>query len=363
MPDLDRLRQMRDLDRVAVKCADLDRVAVKCATLTALRSKVLTLPLRGQMLLSGPREGSCTTRAQGGSVLDRRRSSTASRTWPSKAARSHASSEHRREGSDAHDRRERADGGAGIDRSAAHVFEGVNRTGVNPDLAGVLAGVTTVVDAGSAGAATFAAFPRHVIPNSHTEVVPFLHICQTGLATNPDIIAESSVDLDETLQVMAEHKGLIRGIKARMVSPALEIMGMRMPELAKRAARESGTRLMVHIGDTAKRYDPNVIRSCCDARQGRHPHALLSRRIRAACWTRTASWCRKRARRRTAACGSTPRTADELQLRRRPPLHRPGPAPALHQHDLTVPEAPTPWHSMVEIMTRFLGLGFSLAES
>src|SRR5262247_1503514 len=33
----------------------------------------------------------------------------------------------------------------------AHVFEGVNRTGVNPDLAGVHAGVTTIVDAGSAG--------------------------------------------------------------------------------------------------------------------------------------------------------------------------------------------------------------------
>src|SRR5205814_4490879 len=78
----------------------------------------------------------------------------------------------------------------------AHVYEGVNRTGVNPDLAGVLAGVTTVVDAGSAGAATFGAFPRYVIPNSHTEVIPFLHICRTGLATNPDIIAESSIDLD-----------------------------------------------------------------------------------------------------------------------------------------------------------------------
>ena len=67
----------------------------------------------------------------------------------------------------------------------AHVFEGVNRTGVHPDLGGVYAGVTTIVDAGSAGAATFAAFPRHIIPSCHTEVIPFLHICQTGLATMP----------------------------------------------------------------------------------------------------------------------------------------------------------------------------------
>src|SRR6266540_595732 len=91
------------------------------------------------------------------------------------------------------------------------------------------------------------------IPSCHTEVIPFLHICQTGLATLPDIIAESSINLEDTLRVAEQYKGLICGIKARMVSPALEIMGMEMPRLAKRAARESGINLMVHIGDTEKR--------------------------------------------------------------------------------------------------------------
>src|SRR5437773_10181151 len=143
----------------------------------------------------------------------------------------------------------------------AHVLDGVARNGLDPDLGGVYAGVTTIVDAGSAGAATFAAFPRHIQPRSQTEIIPFLHICQTGLATNPDIIAESSVDLDDTLRVLDQYKGLICGIKARMVSPALEILGMEMPRLAKRAARESGIKLMVHIGDTTQRYDPTVIRS------------------------------------------------------------------------------------------------------
>ena len=142
----------------------------------------------------------------------------------------------------------------------AHVFEGVNEAGVQPDLAGVRAGVTTIVDAGSSGAATFAAFPRHILPHNATEVLPFLHICQTGLATNPDIVAAASIDLDATLRVVAEHKGLIRGIKARMVSPALDILGMEMPKLAKRAARESHVPLMVHIGDTQKRYRSDVIR-------------------------------------------------------------------------------------------------------
>src|SRR6202171_2364899 len=142
----------------------------------------------------------------------------------------------------------------------AHVFDGVNSNGVHPDLAGVRAGVTTVVDAGSSGSATFAAFPRHILPNCATEVIPFLHICQTGLATSPDIIAAASIDLDATLRVVDEHKGLIRGIKARMVSPALEILGMEMPRLPKRAARETHVPLMVHIGDTEKRYRSDVIR-------------------------------------------------------------------------------------------------------
>ena len=35
---------------------------------------------------------------------------------------------------------------------------------------------------------------------------------------------------------------------------------MEMPRLAKRAAREGGVPLMVHIGDTEKRYDSSVIR-------------------------------------------------------------------------------------------------------
>src|SRR5207244_11543535 len=96
----------------------------------------------------------------------------------------------------------------------AHVFEGVNATGVNPDLGGVYAGVTTIVDAGSAGAATFGGFPRHILPGCHTEIIPFLHICQTGLATSPDIIAETSIDLDDTLRVLDQYKGLICGIKA-----------------------------------------------------------------------------------------------------------------------------------------------------
>ena len=245
----------------------------------------------------------------------------------------------------------------------AHVFEGVNRTGVNPDLAGVLAGVTTVVDAGSAGAATFGAFPRYVIPAAHTEVVPFLHICRTGLATNPDIVAESSVDLDETLQVLAEHKGLIRGIKARMVSPALEIMGMEMPKLAKRAARESGVKLMVHIGDTEKRYDPGVIHTLLPMLDAgdivthyftANPGGVIDANGKLVPEARDAAqrgvWLDTAHGRKNFSFDVGRRCIDQ------------GLVPHCISTDLTVPGRLETVHSMVEIMTRFLGLGFTLSE-
>ena len=121
-----------------------------------------------------------------------------------------------------------------------HVYDGVNGNGVEADVGGVRAGVTTLVDAGSSGCDTFGGFPKHIVPNNETEVICFLHICRTGLATTPDIFSPDSIDLDKTIQVVEENPGLISGIKARMVTPALDIMGMEMPLMAKRAAKESG---------------------------------------------------------------------------------------------------------------------------
>ncbi|HIN05418.1 MAG TPA: amidohydrolase/deacetylase family metallohydrolase [Dehalococcoidia bacterium] len=141
-----------------------------------------------------------------------------------------------------------------------HVYAGVNATGVDPDIGGVRSGVTTMVDAGSAGCDTFGGFPKHIIPNTATEIICFLHICRTGLATTPDIFSPDSIDMDGTAKVIAENRNIISGVKARMVTPALDIMGIEMPRLAKKAAKEAGVRLMVHIGDTQKKYDPNVIR-------------------------------------------------------------------------------------------------------
>src|SRR6516164_9675243 len=245
----------------------------------------------------------------------------------------------------------------------AHVFEGFTRLGVHPDQGGVYAGVTTIVDAGSAGCATFGGFPRYIIPQCHTEIIPFLHICQTGLSTIPDIIAEGSIDLDTTLRVVDRHKNLICGIKARMVSPALEIFGMEMPRLARRAARESGIKLMVHIGDTEKRYDPTVIRRLLPMLETgdilthyftANPGGVLdgNGRLVPEAWeaAKTGVWFDTAHGQGNFSFDIGRRIIDQGLL------------PHCISTDLTIPGRLRTVHSMTEMMTRFLGLGFTLEQ-
>ena len=235
----------------------------------------------------------------------------AGRGGAGRAHRAHRAGHRGGRGRARHRRRRARSSRPGLIDLHAHVFEGVNRTGVNP---GPRRRATRASRPSSTRAARgrrpSAASRATSCPHCHTEVIPFLHICQTGLATMPGHHrGEQHQPRRHAEGAATSTRGLIRGIKARMVSPALEIMGMEMPRLAKRAARESGIRLMVHIGDTEKRYDPKVIRSLLPLLEhGRHPHALLHRQPR------------RRARRQrqagaggargapTAACGSTPRT-------------------------------------------------------
>ena len=244
-----------------------------------------------------------------------------------------------------------------------HIYAGVNANGVDPDIGGVRAGVTTMVDAGSAGCDTFGGFPQHIIPNTSTEVICFLHICRTGLATTPDIFSPASIDLDKTVQVISENRDIIAGVKARMVSPALEIMGMEMPRLAKKAAKEAGVRLMVHIGDTEKRYDPNVIRELLPILEEgdivthyftANPGGVLDSNGKLVPEAKEAHdrgvWLDTAHGRMNFSFDVGQRVLDQ------------GVLPHCISTDLTLPGREKTVHSMTEMMTRFLAMGFTFDQ-
>lgn len=138
----------------------------------------------------------------------------------------------------------------------AHVAWGMGAPGVaemnlHPDIAGVRAGVTTVVDAGSTGSHNFGGLVHLTIPSARTRVLPFLHLDRTGLAAMPDAPDRQSTDLDATIKTIEAYKPLILGTKLRMVSPGIDNVGLELPRMAIKAARETGTRYMVHVGDTS----------------------------------------------------------------------------------------------------------------
>ena len=65
-----------------------------------------------------------------------------------------------------------------------HVYEGVSHYGIDPTRNCLRRGVTTAVDAGSAGAQTFPGFRRYVIERAQTRVLAFLHIAVEGMISS-----------------------------------------------------------------------------------------------------------------------------------------------------------------------------------
>ena len=137
-----------------------------------------------------------------------------------------------------------------------HLFEHGTAIGTGPDLAGVRSAVTTAVDAGSGGSATYDGFRRLVIPNAHTRIFSMLHLGRGGLAFAPEIRDAQDVDMDGIIATVERHRDTIIGIKVRAVGPAVSAMGVELIRLARQAAAETRTRVMVHIGDPQYRVEP-----------------------------------------------------------------------------------------------------------
>ncbi len=97
----------------------------------------------------------------------------------------------------------------------AHVYWRATKLSLDPDAVCGRTGVTTVVDVGSAGAATFDGFRHFVIEPARTRVIPFLHVSSIGLATDQECRYLPLVDVDQAVECVRENRDLIAGIKVR----------------------------------------------------------------------------------------------------------------------------------------------------
>ena len=139
-----------------------------------------------------------------------------------------------------------------------HVYDGVLDIGANPDDAGVNQGVTTVVDCGSAGYATFGGFPKYVIPAARTTIYCLLHIGSFGISAMPELCHPDEINVANTEATISAYPGLIRGVKLRLVGKLVASQGVEIVKLAKKTAKKFNLPLMVHIGDKNKWVPPSV---------------------------------------------------------------------------------------------------------
>lgn len=137
-----------------------------------------------------------------------------------------------------------------------HVFGGSVR-GVAADRdAGVATGVTTVVDAGSAGAGTWEAFREYVVEPAQTRVLAFLNISLLPSA-GPRHGDWRNLNQQQTIPLAErEHAaGRCLGIKVLASRTHCGDLSITPVKLARQAARLSGTGLMVHIGNAPPLID------------------------------------------------------------------------------------------------------------
>jgi len=131
----------------------------------------------------------------------------------------------------------------------AHVFPGATEIGIDADLVGVQQGVTTLVDAGSAGAVTFPRFVANVVEKNTTQILAWINIAGDGLCSgNAELSDLTQINTQSVIDRIGQYP-IIRGIKVRMSSSVLGTSGLRPLEIAKGLSREVGLPLMVHVGN------------------------------------------------------------------------------------------------------------------
>ena len=133
-----------------------------------------------------------------------------------------------------------------------HIWYGGSDVSIRANEAGFKRGVTTLVDAGSAGEATFHGLKEYVIDQQRETIKAFINIGSIGLvACNriPELIDERFIDIDRTLKVIEENKDIICGIKVRASGVIVGSWGITPVQIARKVAEIAKLPMMVHIGE------------------------------------------------------------------------------------------------------------------
>ncbi len=134
-----------------------------------------------------------------------------------------------------------------------HLMKGLGAFGVDPDVFGVGSGVTTVVDAGSAGHTLLNVFRNYVTDNAKTRVLNYINLSTLGGVTGPgfSILADPRLIDEEKISTAVEaNRDIIVGIKIMATGGALGAQGVKPLERARKLGDLLKIPLLIHIGES-----------------------------------------------------------------------------------------------------------------
>ena len=223
-----------------------------------------------------------------------------------------------------------------------------------------------MVDAGSVGAYNLGGFARFVVPACETRVISFLHAATLGIFHAPEIVGRDDIDVEAGIEAVLGSDGLVRGVKVRMVGPAVGLLGAELPKLAKEIADGGGVPLMVHVGDYIT-YDESArelasvlideVLEPGDIVTHATSHQVGSLLDEDGIVLNSARRARERGIFFDAGVGINNFTFESAGKMLGQDF-----APDTISSDLTVPGRQSPIHSLTECMNKFMALGMTLED-
>ncbi len=132
-----------------------------------------------------------------------------------------------------------------------HSYWGVNPYGFDADPVCLRAGVTTAVDAGSAGPINFPGFKKLIHEPAQTRMLGFIALAQHGVLNDPGELENLRfADPDAAARTVAENRSVGVGIKVRLHKKSVGDNGREALRLAVKAGEASRSPVMVHVGNT-----------------------------------------------------------------------------------------------------------------
>jgi dihydroorotase len=147
-----------------------------------------------------------------------------------------------------------------------HVYWGGTSLGIDADEFCRNSGVTTAVDAGSAGPGNFLGLRKHVIEKSQVRILAFLHISHAGIfAFAKRVMVGESEEIRlmnpiDAVDVALQNRDVIVGIKVRVGRNASGTQGSNVLGIALQVAQEAGLPLMCHIDHPPPSYEEVIER-------------------------------------------------------------------------------------------------------